>query len=657
MRICGGGKAEARIAVMPGTGEIGRFAADELQKYVRKMSGVELPVKAGENLEVTGDILLCYGKDADRWCEGKAVSGCKEDSYAIRVTDDRLYLLGQNERGLLYAVYVFLEDELGVGFLAPGDENEWVPRRRVITVKPSYHLAEPAMRLRGFSCSLIDEVDWMAKNKMNYVLVDENTSGELIEEAKKRRMMLYFSGHSFYRWLPPAEYWETHPEYYSLLNGERVCNYQQGEHMGHQQICVSNPDVIGIVSQNIIRFIEEYPENDFYTLWPNDAEAWCECENCRALDGGEVNPLNGNQSNAGSYVYFANRVAERVAVVHPEKKLNIIAYRSTLVPPSDPTVFLHPNIVLEVAYWGRPCDHPVGQSITEEEIARRMRRAEIGSEEFDTWKRRYLVYGEFLQRWGEIAKGDLLIFDYMMASQSTLSLPYPMFGTVQEDHKFYREIGVAGCYMQAHKNNCTAYGLNYWMGAKAYWGGPQDVDKCLNEFCEKRFGAGAVPVKTYFQVLERSFRSQTCGFSPFTVSRILRPEVVDKCRKALEAAASLVHRNPQKEWLARTRLHFEYAYKTKLYYDACRLIIYQIHEGNEAESMRSLMDAYLKTRELYDQVMELRGCDILSAYRVVLHSLIKQEGKRHGDVPLASVEAAEKVTEYLWPRLYDIQGW
>ena len=655
MKICKKGKEESSIIVSPVASEIEQFAAKELQKYIQKISGVKLPILSKKS-KVPQNILLYCGEDADKWWNSKPVSKYKEDSFAIKSTGNQLYLLGQNGRGLLYAVYSFLEDELGVGFLAPGEENEWIPEKKTININSFSRIEEPSMRLRGFSCNLPEEIDWMAKNKMNYILADENVISMIFNEARKRQMLLYAAGHSFYRWLPPGKYWKSHPEYYSLLNGKRTCTYQQGEHMGHQQICVSNPDVIRIVSENIIRFIEKHPEYDFYTLWPNDADSWCQCKNCRKLDGkGKSSP--GKFNNAGSYIYFANKVAERVSNHHPKKKLNIIAYRSTMVPPSDPKISLHPNIALEVAYWGRPCDQPVGQPLTDDEIKRRMKRADIEMKNFDVWKNHYLSYGKILKRWSRIVKGDLLIYDYMMASQSTLSLPYPMFGTIQEDHKFYRKIGATGCYMQAHKNNCTAYGLNYRMGAKAYWGGPQDVEKQLDEYCQKRFGQGASSMKKYFHILEKSFRSQTCSFAPYTVSRILQPEVVKKCQKALKIAQSLIKKNSQKGWFNKTNLHFEYSCRMKLYYDVCKKTGFYIDKGKEEKAFQSLMEVYKKTIELYEHIIKLKGQDIISTPRVVLYSLLKQEGKRHGDTPLASIESAEKITEYLWQKLYDSQGW
>ena len=653
MRICTDGEAESAIDIAGRVSEVERFAANELQKYIERISGATVPIRPCKGAKGGATIVLRCGAAADAYCSGTSpISKRREDSFAINVAENRLHLLGQNGRGLLFAVYGFLEDVLGVGFLAPSEENEWIPRRRTISLKPLRRLEEPSMKLRGFSCSLPQEVDWMAKNRMNYALVGADP--HLIRAARLRGMRLYRAGHSFYLWLPPEKYWQSHPEYYSLIGGKRVCTYEQGEHMGHQQICVSHPDVIRIVSDNIISFIEEHPEYDFYPLWPNDADSWCECERCRRLDGEQANPFGHGPANTGSYVCFANQVAERVARRHPQKMLNIICYRSTIAPPSDPGVVLHPNLVVEVAHWGRPCDRPLGRPISDTTIKRRMRRADIGLERLDFWQRNYRAIDEILGRWGEIVKGELLVYDYMMASTSTLSLPYPMFRTVLEDHKFYRRAGVTGCYMQGHKSNSTAYGLNYWIGAKAYWGGPQNVSKLLDQYCQKRFGPGAAPMKEYFLTLERSFRSQTCGFYPYWVSRILRPEVVTRCRTALDAAQSRTRKNPHKDWLKRARLHFDYSLMLKLCYDACRETERLVKRQSEHEAFRWLIEAYNRTCRLYHHMAELEGHDILSAPRVVLYSLLRQEFKAaYGDICLGSAEAAERVADYLWPRLYD----
>lgn len=656
MKICENGRPKTAIFIRTGASEIEKFAARELRKYIWNISGAELAIKNHAGGKEKKGVFLFCGRAADQWCGNRrAISGCKNDSFLVRCAGERLLLLGQNGRGLLYAVYSFLEDELGVGFLAPGAENEWIPKQRAISLKPFFRLEEPAMQLRGFSCSISDEIDWMAKNKMNYVLAD-NMKPDVLKEAKKRQMLLYFADHSFYRWLPPEKYWKTHPEYYSLIDGKRVCTYQQDAHMGHQQICVSNPNVIRIVSENIVAYMQKHPEYDFYTLWPNDADAWCQCANCRKLDERGKN-AKGAANNAGSYLYFANKVAENVAKHHPEKKLNIIAYRSTMAPPFRKKISLHPNLVVEFAYWGRPYDHPAGKPIGDGRIRKKMRRAGIGMQEFDGWKKHYLAYGRLLQRWNEITGGHILVYDYLMASQSTLSLPYPLFGTIQEDHKFYRQCGVVGGYMQAHKNNCNAYGLNYWLGAKAYWGGPQNVAKRLGEYCAKRYGPAAEPMEKYFQTLERAFRAQTASFWPYTVSRFLRPAVIEKCDLALAAARKLARRQPRQDWLIKTKLHFEYARRMKLFYDVCREADVYVERKDEHKALDATMRAYQATLELYAHIMQLKGKDILSTPRVVLYSLLKQQGKPCGDISLAAVEAGGKVADYLYPILYNKSGW
>ena len=94
------------------------YAAKELQGFIRQMTGVELPVVAENNAGRKPAFLL---GPCRRSTEAGLVEQARQlpaDGVLIKTVGKDIALLGSNERGNLYSVYVLLEKFLGVRFLA-----------------------------------------------------------------------------------------------------------------------------------------------------------------------------------------------------------------------------------------------------------------------------------------------------------------------------------------------------------------------------------------------------------------------------------------------------------------------------------------------------------------------------------------------------------
>ena len=94
--------------------------------------------------------------------------------------------------------------------------------------------------------------------------------------------------------MPPEKHFAEHPEYFSLLNGNRTPD---------GQLCLTNPDVYRIVVDELRARMKEKPGATFWSVSQNDTYAPCECATCRAIDSAEGSP-------SGSLLAFVNRVAD-----------------------------------------------------------------------------------------------------------------------------------------------------------------------------------------------------------------------------------------------------------------------------------------------------------------------------------------------------------
>ena len=198
------GSTNCRIMVSPGASPVEAFASQELQGYVMQISGVFLPMVRG--IVHPREKLILVGKDAvDLLGLEIDESRLVHDAFVIKTVGNKIILAGGSPGGTLYSVYAFLE-MLGCRWLAPGILGEVVPPRPDIVVPFIDHFQRPGLRYRGFT-SLIpipyegaQWVDWMAKNRMNYLMVPQHNYADFMEilggELEKRGMDMGVSFHS-----------------------------------------------------------------------------------------------------------------------------------------------------------------------------------------------------------------------------------------------------------------------------------------------------------------------------------------------------------------------------------------------------------------------------------------------------------------------------
>ena len=143
-------------------------------------------------------------------------------------------------------------------------------------------------------------------------------------------MAYYPFVHSFDMLVPPSLF-ESHPEYFPLIAGQR--------RRGYVQRCLSNPDVLRIATQQVQRWIQEHPEANIISVSQNDTFNNCQCPQCKALDDSEGSP-------AGSLLRFVNAIADAVAKEHPNVRIDTLAYQYTRKPPN--TLRPHKNVIIRL---------------------------------------------------------------------------------------------------------------------------------------------------------------------------------------------------------------------------------------------------------------------------------------------------------------------
>lgn len=286
------GEAKCQILIPATPEETIIRAASELQAYLAKATGVELPV-VSERMPTTGHVIRVGFPPADG-------SSLNEHQILIRTEGDDLLITGGSPKSVLYAAYTFLEEVAGCRWYAPAAER--VPETKDLAVAKNFDYSyTPDIITRTVHSRLFyDHPDFADKLKVTY----EAFPG-YVPTARV---------HTFHRFVPEAIYYEKHPEYYALRDGRRLPT----------QLCLTNPEVLHIVKDSVAAMLQQYPEARVISVSQDDNQQHCQCDACRAIDDREGSP-------AGSMIAFVNEVA----AAFPEKLVSTLAYQYTRKAPRD----------------------------------------------------------------------------------------------------------------------------------------------------------------------------------------------------------------------------------------------------------------------------------------------------------------------------------
>jgi Domain of unknown function (DUF4838)/Carbohydrate family 9 binding domain-like len=139
---------------------------------------------------------------------------------------------------------------------------------------------------------------------------------------------------------------KEHPEWFALYGGKR---HTSKIHRNHQ-LCYSNEELL----KQAVRFAQvqfDHYKMDVVSIMPPDGyTAICQCPKCRDKESPEL----GERGRLSNYIWeFVNRVAKEVAKTHPNKKISNCAYGVYTNPPSN-IKKLEPNIQVIIVGGRRP---------------------------------------------------------------------------------------------------------------------------------------------------------------------------------------------------------------------------------------------------------------------------------------------------------------
>jgi hypothetical protein len=240
--------------------------------------------------------------------------------------------------GTMFAVYIFLERELGIKWQKPGDdgivftpsktlslkegESKWTPRLTMRNIRPGY-----SKKSRNFSKKTPKHFQRTQKQRDDLQLKTKIW----LKRMKMGSAFHFGYGHAFTKWW--KKYGKEHPEYFAL-NSEGKREPLRNKRPDRVKLCVSNPEVLKVIVENFVNSGAKV-----INTCANDSGNYCECPKCRALDV----PLKGetperhityrNSHLTDRYVWFANQLLRMAKKRVPDAKAIMYAYSCYRFPP------------------------------------------------------------------------------------------------------------------------------------------------------------------------------------------------------------------------------------------------------------------------------------------------------------------------------------
>lgn len=435
-----------------------RYAAEEYAAYMGRISGrtvrVLPPGSAAHGVRIV---------TADR------AENLGDDGFRLRATDGGLEIRGSRVRGCLYGVYEVLERFGGCRWYASWCER--VPRRPRVTVPGDLDDVErPAFEMRQpWWYDVRTHPLFAARNKVNGF----NHTGDIEIPEKIGGDGFRFGGglvscHTFNLLCDPKEHFEAHPEYFSMVGGKRLKE--------RTQLCLTNPDVLDLVTSNVLARIRRDPTARFFGVSQNDWENWCECPSCKALDDAEG-------SHAGTTISFVNAIAERVEREFPDVTIETLAYMYTRNLPK--TVRPRRNVLVCLCTWECDFASPLDRSRYSSNVA--------FCRDIADWRR---------------CCPNLYVWDYV-TDFANYPMPFADWDALVGNVRFFRDHGVKYLFEQGDGQGRHAdfAELRAWLLAKLMWNPDRPVEPLLDDFFAGYYGKGAPFVRACFDEVRALGRS------------------------------------------------------------------------------------------------------------------------------------------------------
>lgn len=365
----------------------------------------------------------------------------KDDGFLLHTDGKNLYIIGHSEKSEFYGACHLLENYFDVAFTGDGGAFFFSqPKQRTLCLhdlqNPSFQYRET---LHYYPNKLPGYADWHKLHNR--------------EDFNKNWGMFV---HTFQHLIPVSQYFDTHPEWFSQINGQRI---RDG------QLCLSNPEVLATLCAHLAKRMAAEPEKQIWSVSQNDNELSCTCPHCCHLDS-----LYGGPS--GTMIHFINQVAERFQ----DKTISTLAYQQTRRPPKN----IVPAKNVNIMFCSIECQ----------------RQIPIADNPADAGFQRDM------EGWTKLTD-NILLWDYVVQFRNYMD-PFPNLHVLQPNLQNFHNHGIRQMFEQGSNSNITEnFEWRTYLIAHLLWDVNVNVDSLRERFLIAHYGANRAPfIQQYMDTMK-----------------------------------------------------------------------------------------------------------------------------------------------------------
>jgi Domain of unknown function (DUF4838) len=531
------GKALAEIVIDAKADKVMKYAASELQHWIKEISGAKLPiVRKPGGMEYK--IFLKVNPPA---FEADLVKLQGNDGYAVHEKGKELYLIASKSKGILNGVFKLLFKNTDIIWARPNvDFGTIFSKNSNLILTQTDYIDIPVFIVRGWQMigpRLTSEF-WQARNGSNWSAATLNYNPKL---AKFGNVLEYGGGHNLVKcYITGKKYFKKHPDFFPLIDEERV-----GPTPKHKvQLCFMNPAMTTAFIREVDAKIRKNPDYDTYRIMIEDNYKLCNCPKCVKpikLADGKIIYKRDKAFRSTQFFLFLNQIARHMRKNYPGKKILTFGYFFTEIPPY---CKVEPNISISF------CPIYKNSKATMQSYRNTKTR-----KKFMGWLKntRNLTLREYFGLCGPY--------------------PRPVDAIAIADWRYVNKLGINKTYSEMYSDavgrrmdGVKTWDLNsmyFWTLANACWNPYQDVKTLRKEFLKRVYGKAADDVGEFYSVLEKSWHkvddiSRWNDKAGFVWRRSVEEQnLAGKCRKLLESAAAKVLNVKSRKMLNALRAAFE----------------------------------------------------------------------------------------------------
>ncbi len=509
------GKAHACI-VTPASASISeQMAATELAHYLGLIAGAEFTIHSEDNFP-DADTRIFVGPTSYASQLGIDAHSLGAEEWIIRTVGADILIVGGKPRGTLYAAYNFLEDVLGVHW--------WNPFEESVPTNPDLHIAslnlhsKPGLQYRDiYMLYGHDGGLFAARNRLNRdgdARIQEQYGGA-------RDYGLPYHVHTFGAYFPPSQYFETHPEWYSLIDGKRTAT--------NAQLCLTNTalraEFLRKLRANITASRAAAGKAGItpplvFSVSQNDCLNPCQCGPCQQIATAE-------SSECGPLLHFVNYLADGIRQEYPEVFIDTLAYQYTQQAPK--TVRPRNNVIVRLCNTNSDQTQPITAAVN-------------------------TPFREQLQQWSKIAQ-NLRIWNYAVTYAAPIGLPMPSAQNFGPDFRYYASHHVEGVFTELEfEILADMRDFKVWVMAKQLESPNKAYAALVHTFTDGFYGPAGRYIRQYLSELQNAMLLDTAAhpspgqwngaslsyLKPLFVNRA--HQLFDQAEKAAGTNAMLVRR-------------------------------------------------------------------------------------------------------------------